>query len=160
MTGNYKATLIGMIYTVICLLTILTIIVPMLTILPLALPLELVFSKIFGDGNYSKVGNSVLLSLTIIFFGCITLFYKNFKQQLKQTNRISKGSFILFLSLQLIIVHPLIFYLNTSKDWSRASDGQFIFGITETFPISSFAFLIFGVIVDTLRNNSGDKQST
>lgn len=158
MTGNYRATLIGMIYTVICLLTILTFIVPMLTILPLALPLELVFSKIFGDRNYSKVGNSVLLSLTIIFFGCIILFYKNFKRQLNRTNRISAGSFILLLSLQLIIIHPLIFYLNTSKDWSRASDGQFIFGITETFPISSFAFVIFGVIVDTLKNNTGEKK--
>ena len=158
MTGNYKATLIGMVYTVICLLTILTFIVPMLTILPLALPLELLFSKIFGDGNYSKVGNCVLLSLTIIFLGSIILFYKNFNRQLKLTHRISTQSFILFLSLQIVIIHPLVFYLNTSKDWSRASDGQFIFGITDTFPISSFAFVIFGVIVDSFKNSSLDKQ--
>lgn len=160
MIGNYKATLIGMVYTVICLLSILTFIIPMLTILPLALPLEFFYSKIFGDGDYSKIGNCVFLSLTIILFISIILFYKDFKRQTKLTHRISSGSFIVFLSLQLIIIHPLVFYLNASKDWSRASDGQFIFGITHTFPISSFAFVIFGVIVDSFKNNSLDKQPT
>ena len=159
MKENYKATLIGIVYTIICLLSILTFFVPMMTILPLALPLEMFFSKIFDDGNYSKTGNSVLLSLTIIFFGSLFVFYKNFNRQLQLTHRISSESFILFLSLQLIIIHPLVFYLNTSKDWSRASDGQFIFGIADTFPISSFAFVIFGVIVDAFKNSSLDKQS-
>ncbi len=157
MTGKYKATLFGTIYTVICLATILTFIVPMLTIVPLALPLELFFSKIFGDGDYSKVGNSVLLSLIIIFLGTIILYYRQLKKELKFNNAISTGRYILFLTLQLIIVHPLVFYLDTSRDWSRASDGQFIFGITDTFPISSFAFVIFGMIVDMLKNNSNGK---
>ncbi|RYE57409.1 MAG: hypothetical protein EOP48_05860 [Sphingobacteriales bacterium] len=147
-----------MTYTVVCLLTILTFIVPLLTILPLALPLELIFSAIFGDDNYSRVGKGVLVSLIIIFCISIFLFYRNLNRQLKRTQQLNTAGFILFLTLQLIIIHPLVFYVNTSKDWSQASDGQFVFGITASFPISSFAFVIIGLMVDAYKNRWLAKQ--
>jgi hypothetical protein len=51
-----------------------------------------------------------------------------------------------------MIIHPLFFYLDTAGDWHRAGDGQFIFGIAETFPISSMTFIIFGILTDLFQN--------
>ena len=38
-------------------------------------------------------------------------------------------------------------------------DGQFILGISETFPISSFAFVVLGIISDTIIITSENKNS-
>jgi hypothetical protein len=120
--------------------------------IPLALPIELIFSKIFGREDFSKIGNSVIISLIILFLTTTYFFYKSFTRNIIENRKISTVLFTIFLTLQLLIIHPLFFYLDTSRDWHRASDGQFVFGIVETFPISSMAFIIFGVLTDLFQN--------
>jgi len=38
--------------------------------------------------------------------------------------------------------------LDLSTDWRKASDGQALFGIVQTFPFSSLFLILFGVILD------------
>lgn len=50
--------------------------------------------------------------------------------------------------MQLFIIHPLVFYIKLSNDWSRANDGEFIFSIGDNYKISSIPFFILGMITD------------
>jgi hypothetical protein len=75
-----KTTLVGAIYTIISLLCTPTFILPMLTMIPLALPLELIFSKMFGSEDFSKIGNSVITSLIILFLTTTYFFIKDLQE--------------------------------------------------------------------------------
>jgi len=151
MTNKYNATLIGTVFTVLSLLSIVTFIMPMLTILPLAMPIEIMFRKLFKSGSYDVIGIYILLTLLLVFILVTILFYMYSLRQLRKKKEINLIYFTIFLVLQLFIVHPLVFIIDTSRDWNMADDGQFIFGINLTFPISSMSFFIFGLILDTIK---------
>ena len=94
-----------------------------------------------------------------IFIISVALYYVVTIIKVFRGRPVTKLSFILFLTGQLFIVHPLLFYIDTSQDWDRASDGQFILGITQTFPTSSFAFVVFGILLDLVRQIIKPKQN-
>ena len=151
MTNKYSATIIGLIFSLSSAIATATFIIPFITVLPLSLFLENVFERGHHDASYSEIGASVLSALWTIFLITSILFYVLTVFKLRKQKSI-KLFFVLFLVLQLFIVHPLFFYIDTSQNWDRASDGQFIFGITETYPISSISFVIYGIILDLIRN--------
>jgi len=138
----------GSIITVICLVTTSTFIIPMLTIMPIALPLE----ELFSGKDYSKTSTYVLLSLITLFIATALWFYKKLENDRKKNKELNILRLTLFFSVQLFIVHPLVFYFWATMNSGSAGDGQFIFGIIKTFPISSFSFVIFGLIIDGLIN--------
>ena len=57
---------------------------------------------------------------------------------------------IIAMMLEYFIVHPLGFYIYWST-LNFKNDGQIIFGAIENFPISSFSFVIIGVIMDLVK---------
>lgn len=151
MTNKYSATFIGLIFSISCAIATVTFIIPFITVLPLSLFLEHIFKSDNNDTSYFEIGPSILSALWTIFIITSILFYALTVFKLRRQKPI-KLFFILFLVLQLFIVHPLFFYIDTSQNWDRASDGQFILGITETYPISSISFVIYGIILDLIRN--------
>lgn len=151
MTSKYAATLIGLMFSAASLLATVTFIIPFITVLPLSLILENAFKN--GDNNrsYNEIGPSILNAMWIIFFVTSLLFYLYTIIKLRRGQPASTWLFTFFLILQLFIVHPLFFYIDTSQNWDRASDGQFILGIVETYPTSSFVFVVFGILLDLIR---------
>ena len=152
MKEKYKATIIGSIITVICFLSTWTFVVPFLTILPVGLPLELLFSGIFSDANYSATSTSVLLTLIGLFILTGLWYYKKIETDKKEKYEFNTIRLIIFFTIQLFIIHPLVFYLWATMNSENAGDGQFMFGIIETFPISSFSFVIIGIFIDIFKN--------
>lgn len=152
-TEQYGGTKIGLIFTIINLLTTWTYVVPLITISPLILYLENSFRDFNNNESYYIIGPYILKMLWIIFITISAIFFSYVFVRIKYRKSISKVIFILFLILQAFIIHPLFFYIDTSQNWSRASDGQFIMGVTETFPISSFSFVFLGFILDLIRNH-------
>ena len=152
MTNKYKGTIIGLIFSVSSWLATWTFVIPFITVLPAGLLLENMFKSIHAVDDYDVIGPSILKALWVIFLTTTILFFTYAFRSAKSGRPASKLSFIVFLLLQLFIVHPLVFYIDTSQNWDRASDGQFILRITETFPLSSIAFVIFGILLDLVNN--------
>ena len=142
MKNKYSATIIGLIFTLFSLISILLFAIPIISIIPIALPLELIFSNFVND-KYLWI--SVTISLLIIFILTSNLLYRKIK------DNISNRGFILYLTLQFFVLHPLVFYISLSSNWTRASDGQVMFMIVEYFPYSSWTFLILGILTDVFR---------
>lgn len=143
MKNKYSATIIGLIFTLFSLISILLFAIPIISIIPIALPLELIFSNFVND-KYLWI--SVTISLLIIFILTSNLLYRKIK------DNISNRGFILYLTLQFFVLHPLVFYIKLSSNWARASDGQVMFMIVESFPYSSWTFLILGILTDIFRH--------
>ena len=142
MKNKYSATIIGLIFTLFSLISILLFAIPIISIIPIALPLELIFSNFVND-KYLWI--CVTISLLIIFILTSNLLYRKIK------DNISNRGFILYLTLQFFVLHPLVFYISLSSNWTRASDGQVMFMIVEYFPYSSWTFLILGILTDIFR---------
>jgi hypothetical protein len=159
MKNKYSGTIIGLIFSLSSWVATWTFIIPFITVLPLSLFLEGTFKNGAHDRSYYEIGPSILKTMWFIFIISVALYYIVTILKVIRGRPVTKLSFILFLTGQLFIVHPLLFYIDTSQDWDRASDGQFIFGITQTFPTSSFAFVIFGILLDLLRQMVKPKQN-
>ncbi|HPI11245.1 MAG TPA: hypothetical protein PLK63_09415 [Catalimonadaceae bacterium] len=155
-----RTTIIGTLFTIISLASIPTFVLPLATMIPFALPIELFFSRVFDHANYNRTGYSVIAILSVLCLVTTYLFFNRFIKDITAKGKINVITFTAFLSVQLFIIHPLFFYIETSKNWSRAGDGQFIFGIAATFPISSFVFLLFGVLTDILQRTIWAKLKT
>lgn len=159
MKNKYTGTIIGLIFTLSSLAATWTYIIPFITTLPLSLILENTFTNGTNNGSYNDIGPSILKTLWFIFIVSLALYYIFTIIKVKRGRPVTKLSFILFLTGQLFIVHPLLFFIDTSQNWDRASDGQFIFGITQTFPTSSLAFVVFGILLDLVRQVVKPKQN-
>ncbi len=159
MKRKNSATIIGLIVSVASFLATYTFIIPFITIIPLGATLENIFSSIFPNDEYSKIGYSVIITLAVLGVLLTIFFFRFFIRKLKRHELISSGSFILFAGLLQFIIHPLGFYIHAAGDWSRAGDGQFMFGIVDTFPVSSLFFVLFGLGLDVLRNSYKQKPA-
>lgn len=145
--GKYTASIIGLLFTAIVFISAFTIVIPLLTLILPGL-LELIASSIVGDSEYKTIGISVLTCLGIIF---ILSTYALFKVLFRK-KKLQKKELIYYFTFQVFIIPAIFFYVETSRDWERAMDGQFFFGIIEVFPFSSISFIIIGVFIDIIRN--------
>lgn len=151
--NKYEAAKIGMVIAIFSIILSSTYIVPILTNLPIGLPLELIFSEIFKNSSYRVIAIGVLLSLITIFIVVGFYYLKQIQEDKKAENRFNKKKLILFFISQIFIIHPLVFYFWATLNAHRASDGQFVFGIVDTFPMSSFIFPVIGWWIDKIKNN-------
>lgn len=149
--NNYHATWLGAFFTVICFLLYYTFIVPFFIMLPLVLPLELIFTQIYPGQGYPTIGKGIIISLAVIFSGLTAFFFTRFIKQIREFRNYRTLHVALYMILLFFVVHPLFFYIHLSNNWGRASNGQFILSITETFQCSSFSFVILGVIIDCIK---------
>jgi hypothetical protein len=149
---KYYSLFVGSVFAVICLICTLTMIVPLLSIIPLGLPLELLFSSIFTNSDYGVISISVFLCLTTLFLFITIILIKKLRKEF------SKFLLIYYYLFQLILIHPMVFYFWAILNSSNAGDGQFAFGIIITFPISSLLFIPLGLIIDLFRIKSEDTK--
>lgn len=124
--------------------------IPIISFLPIALPLELLGSVFFD--NYAATALFVLFGLTTSFGLSSYFYFRSLINDKKQNRKFNHLRFWGYLGLQFIIVHPLVFYIWAFNNSGSSGDGQFIFGAFETFPISSGLFLILGIIIDYFKN--------
>lgn len=150
--NRYKATRTGLIITVVGLLLHYTFIIPMLIVMPPAIAVELIAKAITGDGGFAQTGLSVLIIFVFLLFLLIAIFGRRFLKQIHETGTYNSHDVLLFMILLQAIVHPLIFYIDLSSDWSRASDGQFFMTVGQTFNISSLSFVFIGAIIDLVKH--------
>jgi len=143
---KYQVTIIGLIFSIVGFLSTFTFVLPIITLLYSGL-IESIFSLIIGDTPYKNIGISVIATLILTF---IISTYYYIKSITNRPERIKKET-IFYFSIQFFILPPLFFYLNTSSNWDKASDGQFFFGIYESFPLSCLMFLFIGLFIDLFR---------
>lgn len=150
--GKYTASIIGLLFTAMVFISTFTIVIPILTLI---LPgiLEIIVSSIIGDAKNESIGISVLICLIVIF---IITTYSMFKVILSEKGLL-KNELFKYFTLQVFIIPSIFFYVEASRDWVSASDGQFFFGIIDVFPLSSFSFIFIGVFIDILRNRKNKK---
>ena len=151
MVQKYKATFIGLCFTISGMLLYYTFIIPLLIMMPLALPLEMVLQAVNPGSGYYFVGHGVIITLTVLFVIISAIFFRKFLQQIKFLEGYKTLPIIAYMILLQFIVHPLVFYIHLSKDWSSASDGQFFMSLNETFQLSSLTFLFIGILLDYLK---------
>ena len=146
MKKKYIASIIGLLFSLGGFISTFTFVLPILTLIP-SLILEYLFSLFFGENTYKYIGISVIV--TLIF----TIFISSYfllKTITRQPEKINKELIFYFLVLYFVIP-PTFFFVNTSGNWDKASDGQFFLGIFETFPESCVSFFFIGIFIDLYR---------
>jgi hypothetical protein len=153
MKQKYAITIIGLIFSIVCFISTFTFILPILTLLPSGI-LEFIFSTIIGDKPYKNIGICLIVTLTLIFIISTYIFTKTISVRPERI----KYETIFYFTIQVFIIPPLFFYINTSRNWDKASDGQFFFGIFETFPVSCLTFFFIGLFIDLYRMTKGKEK--
>ncbi|UZR96095.1 hypothetical protein [Chondrinema litorale] len=150
--NKYSATIIGAIIAIICFVSTSTFFIPALTIIPLGLTLELSISTLLGNSNYALTSFLIAVILFSLFILLFVLYIKKNKKDIRDKKGFSIDSLLFFFTIQLVILHPMIFYFWAMANASNSGDGQFIFGIVETFPVSSVCFVVLGILIDFVKN--------
>lgn len=153
MKQKYIVTIIGLLFSIVCFISTFTIVLPILTLLPSGI-LELIFSTIIGDKPFDKIGICIIITLTLLFIISTYIFTKKIAVRPERI----KIETIFYFSIQVFIIPPLFFYISTSSNWEKASDGQFFFGIYETFPTSCLTFFFIGLFIDLYRMTKGKAE--
>lgn len=156
MRTKYSGTLTGLLFALPGLLTLLGedilvfCFIPIIAFLPIALPLELLGNELFSSYSISAL---FALSIVIIAFGLTSYyFFKRLKKDRDEDRVPNRGRYFGYFGIQLIIIHPMIFYLWALNNSENAGDGQFIFGAIQTFPLSSGLFVVLGLLIDFVKN--------
>lgn len=156
MKSKYIGTIGGLVFSLPGLLTLISLemmmifmFIPILSFLPIALPLELLGNVFFDD--YASTALFVLVGLTILFCLSTNFYFRSLNNDRKEKKLFNSRKLWIYLGLQFIIIHPLIFYIWASNNSDSSGDGQFIFGAFETFPISSGIFILIGIIIDLIK---------
>lgn len=151
--NKYEATKLGTAIAIFSILLTSTYIIPLLTNIPIGLSLEWIFNSMFKNSSYRVIAIGVLLSLITIFIVVGFYYVKQIKKDKKADKGFSRQNLFLFYITLYFIIHPLVFYIWATINAHRASDGQFVYGIVETFPISSIIFPLIGFGIDKIYNH-------
>ena len=149
MKTKYTGTLVGLLFTVGSLISILTIFIPIISVIPGAL-FETIAESILGHNPYSNVGRATLLTYLCLFIISTLFFYLKYLKNEKLTGRPLKWLYIKFFIIEFFIIHGLGFYIYWALKLNYASDGQLIFAVYSSFPYSSIMFLVLGSLGDLL----------
>ncbi len=143
---KYPNTILGLIFTACCITSIFTWVLPVITVFPWAI-VESALANTIGKEPYSKVGQIVIFILLSTFLISLLILYNAIQKGI-QENKSVKTTTIIFMISQLFIIHPLFFYIYWAIKLDYGGDGQLLFLIFETFPFSSFFFVIIGYAID------------
>jgi len=146
---QFQGIVIGALFTLASLLLTITLIVPIITMIP-ATYIEYLSSILVNDDSNNKVGHMTIGILSILFIINIVIALVYVRKQSKK-NMLSKMDIIYIMIISWFIVHPLAFYIYWGVKLGFRGDGQLIFGVFYTFPFSSFWFVIMGVLIDIVR---------
>ena len=148
---KHKGFLVGIIFTLCSLVLTLTYVVPIISVLP-GLFFENIASALISNDPYRNVGKLTILFLSVFFIIIIILILFYIRKRSKQDLMLSKSEIIGFMFAIYFFVHPLVFYIYWGLILDFRSDGQLIFMAVDSFPISSFSFVLFGILLDWSSN--------
>lgn len=147
---TYNGTLIGAIYTIISFALSFTILIPVFSIIPGA-KIESIIASIIKYDSYSIVGKATTWTLFILFIASMAIISFIIRKTTK-TNNLSNEAVFVVMAMQYFIIHALGFYLYWGIVLDYRSDGQIAFASVSSFPISSFGFIIIGLIIDLAKS--------
>ncbi len=144
---------IGAVFTAVSLLLTLTFFVPIISVLP-GLIFETIAKNIVNNNPYSNVGKLTILLLSIIFIAALVFSLIWIRKTVIKQGQISKGNIIVIMLIMYFIIHSLGFYIYWGLALNFRSDGQLIFAAVVSVPISSFAFIFIGLLIDKVKNKA------
>ncbi len=145
--------IIGTIFTGVSLLLTVTFIVPIISVFP-GMIFETIAENFISNNLYSNVGKLTILLLSVTFILTLILSLLALKNKIKRGEEISNRRIVGVLSLFYFIVHSLGFYTYWGVYLDFVSDGQLIFGAVISFPISSFSFVLIGLMIDFVKKSN------
>lgn len=142
---EYNGTIIGGIFTVLSLLSILTFFVPILTVSFGSL-IESLMSELVPNDPYSNVGMASLIFFSIVCGLSVTFVLVKAKKK-ALINKYIIGIMI----AEFLFIHNLGYYIYWATALNFRGDGQLAIAIFYTFIFSSFAFLTLGILMDAVK---------
>jgi len=143
----------GSMLTVCFLALTFTFIVPIIFVLPGAL-VESIASQVVNNNPYSNVGLRTIEILSVLLAGAFILALVHISNRRVKGLPVSQGRIIVLLLLLSFFIHPLGFYIYWGVALHFRSDGQLIFAAIYSFPFSSFAFPVVGLLMDVAGRRS------
>lgn len=143
---------IGALSTIVSLLLTATYIVPIIAVLPGAL-VESIVSNYVNNEPYSNVGVQTILILSLIFLIALIACLVWIGRLAARQGYNEKEQIIFVMIIMFFPLHSLGFYIYWGAVLDFRSDGQLIFSAIISVPISSFVFILIGLLIDLLRNN-------
>ena len=149
--NNYYSTLLGTILTIFSLVSIYTLIIPVISVIPGAL-IEWISRLFITNTPYSNVGILTICILSLLLVSTIALFMIRIYRNKKNNKGTSITSILNVLLIEYFIIHALGFYLYWGLVLDFRSDGQLIFAAVDSFKYSSFGFIPLGILIDIVKN--------
>lgn len=150
-TPMYTGLSIGAMFTLLSLLLTATFLVPIFSVLP-GVFFEIIAQQLTSSEPYSRIGKMTVLLMALSLLVLLTLLLLIAKHMGFRNIPISRLRVASWMVLLYFIVHPLGFYLYWGLKLNFRSDGQLLFGAVNSFPFSSFSFLVFGCALDYVWN--------
>lgn len=156
---KYKATIVGLITTAICLIIYaLAFVIPVFLIFPLLfnasfIPFNYLGGWIFGETNYFSIESTVLVGESVFLLVLCVIYFRKLIRAEKQQEKFNVTRLIVFFVFLQFMVHPIVFFswllFTYGGDYT---DPMVLFYSIESFPVSGCAFLVFGMLIDLIRN--------
>jgi len=144
---------IGAIFTGCSLLLTVTFVIPIISVLP-GVIFELIAKTLVPNDPYSNVGLMTILLMCFAFILMIIIAIRGVKKYALKNQHLIKEYILKLMVIFFLFVHPLGFYIYWGAHLNFASDGQLLFAAIYSFPISSFAFVLYGLFIDWVRDTS------
>jgi len=142
-----QGLILGSMLTVCFLALTATFIVPIIFVLP-GVIVESIASHVVNNDRYSNVGKRTIAILSVMLAGTLIVVLLHIRGRREKGMPVSQGRTILLLLLLSFIIHPLGFYIYWGLVLQFRSDGQLIFAAIYSFPFSSLAFPVIGLLMD------------
>jgi hypothetical protein len=155
--SKYKGLKVGAIFTTCSLLLTPTFIVPFLSILP-GVAFEILSAAIVSNAPYSNVGKMTIVLLSLILIVLLFFVFRRIKKQALIGYQMSGVGLAGVMTLLYLIIHPLVFYIYWGVALDFRSDGQLMFASVDSFPLSSFSFVLIGGVIDWIKNRAANSN--
>lgn len=156
---KYKATIVGLITTAICfLIYAVAFIVPVFLIFPILfnisfIPFNYLGGWIFGETNHFMIESTVLVGESIFLVILCAIYFRKLVRAERQRDKFNVARLIVFFVFLQFMVHPIFFFSwLLFKYGGDHNDPMVLFYSIETFPVSGCIFMVFGILIDLIRN--------
>ncbi len=147
---DYNGILIDALFSIGSLLLTVTVIIPILSVIPGTL-VEMIVRLIVDNEPHRNVGQATIIALT----GILVLSLLGIAHMIRKRTekKVSNTEVIAIMTVEYFIVHSLGFYIYLSVSGSR-SDGQSIMMTLFSHPYGSIGFLAIGAYLDLVKKYS------
>jgi DMSO/TMAO reductase YedYZ heme-binding membrane subunit len=145
--------IIGAISTGISISLTATYIVPIISV-SFGVIFETIAAGIVSNDPYSNVGLLTIKLLSVIFLFTLILCILSVINMAEKFGYITQRRIIGIMAIMFFIIHSLGFYIYWGVALHFESDGQLMFGALISFPISSFTFVLIGLLIDFAKNRA------